>query len=64
MLVTAATLASVKSAPSVAAVVAGDDATSRWLQQALIKALLFQMTGSTQYTQAAAEQLNAIVIKP
>ncbi|MBA3403982.1 MAG: N-acetylmuramoyl-L-alanine amidase [Gemmatimonadaceae bacterium] len=64
MLVNAATLASVKSAPSVAAVEAGDEATSRWLQQALVKALLFQVTGSTEYTQAAAEKLNAIVSQP
>ncbi len=63
MLVNAATLASVKSAPPVSAVEAGDDSTSRWLQQALIKAMLFQVTGSTAYTQAAAEKLNAIISK-
>lgn len=52
-------LASVHSAPPVAMV--NDGTASYWLQVALAKAMLKQLTGSSAYTQAAAEKINQLL---
>lgn len=61
MLINASVLATVKSAPPVASVQRGDESTSRWLQASLFKGMLKMLTGSSSYTQAAAEKLNDLV---
>jgi hypothetical protein len=49
----------ITTAPPVAAVVAGQ--ADRWLMAALLKATLFDVTGSDEYDQAAALKLDAAV---
>lgn len=52
-------LDSVDSAPPVDAFQGGH--ASEWLQVAVIKAMFKQLTGSGEYTQAAAEKLNELL---